>query len=103
MSIFSEIKKAVHSVDPSARIILFGSHARGDHNADSDIDVLILLDKDQVTRQDEKRIKYPLYEIEFEHGRIISPLVLAVNEWESKHRITPFYESVMEEGTELSG
>lgn len=80
MNIISEIKEAVYSVDPSARIILFGSYARGDDNSESDIDVLILLDKDHVSRQDEKIIKYPLYEIEFEHGRINSPLVLAKNQ-----------------------
>jgi len=31
---------------PDATIILYGSFARGDHRADSDIDLLILLNQD---------------------------------------------------------
>jgi len=86
---------------PDATIILYGSFARGDHRADSDVDLLILLNQDQVSRQDEKRIKYPLYELEFETGQIISPIVLSKSTWEHKHRITPFYENVTREGIVL--
>lgn len=72
--------------------------ARGDNHAGSDVDVLILLNKDRVTWSDEKRISFPLYNIEFDTGTIISPLILSKNEWESKHRITPFYHNVVKEG-----
>lgn len=48
-----------------------------------------------------KDIKYPLYDIEFETGRIISPLVLSRHDWESRHKITPFYENVTNEGVIL--
>ena len=82
-------------------MILYGSFARGDNNQNSDIDILILVDKDNLTREDKKRIKYPLYEIEFETGRIISPLVVSRNDWESLHRITPFYDNVKKEGVML--
>ena len=82
-------------------MILYGSFARGDNNQNSDIDILILVDKDNLTREDKKRIKYPLYEIEFETGRIISPLVVSRNDWESRHRITPFYDNVKKEGVML--
>lgn len=92
------IKNSVKSIDSSAIIILFGSYARGDNRKESDIDLLILLDKDSVTRSEEKQIKYPLYEIEFEIGKIISPIVLTMKDWKSKHKITPFYESVNQEG-----
>ena len=95
------IKDSVESIDPSATIILYGSFARGDNNPDSDIDILILLDKVVLTRDDKKRMKYPLYDIEFETGQIISPLVLSKQDWESRHRITPFYENVTNEGVIL--
>ncbi len=96
--ILQKIKKSIHAIEPDATVILYGSYARGTFTADSDIDVLILLEKDSVTRFDEKKIKYPLYEIEFETGTIISPLVLTRKDWENKHRITPFYENVVAEG-----
>jgi len=99
--ILEMIKKSVKSKDPNATVILYGSRARGDNRADSDVDILILLDQKRISREDEKRVKYPLYDIEFETGRIISPLVLTKSDWESRHRITPFYDRVNEEGVVL--
>lgn len=99
--ILSSIKQTIKSVDPSATIILYGSTARGDYGLDSDIDLLILIDKKVLSRDDKKRIKYPIYDIEFETGKIISPLVLSKQDWEIRHRITPFYENVSREGVQL--
>jgi uncharacterized protein len=100
-AILITIKKLVKDIDPRAKVILYGSFARGDNNKNSDIDLLILLDKEVITYQDEKQIKYPLYDLEFETGQIISPLVLSKLDWENRHRITPFYANVKQEGIEL--
>jgi predicted nucleotidyltransferase len=99
--ILVSIKQLVHNVDPKAQVILYGSFARGDNKKGSDIDILILLDKKNITYQDEKQIKYPLYDLEFDTGQIISPLVLSKSDWELRHRITPFYANVKQEGIEL--
>lgn len=92
------IKTSVNSTDPDAILILYGSYARGDYRYDSDVDLLVLLNQEKITRIDEKRIKYPLYDIEFETGTIISPLVFSKKDWETRHRITPFYENVLKDG-----
>ena len=60
------IKKSVSKTEPNAVLILYGSYARGDYRDDSDLDLLVLVDKDIISRFDQKRIKYPLYEIEFD-------------------------------------
>lgn len=88
-------------LDPTAKVIVFGSYARGENRKDSDLDLIILLNKKKITRIDEKRIKYPLYDIEFESGQVISPLVLSKSDWETRHKITPFYQNVVSEGFEL--
>ena len=54
------VKTAVRSIDPNASLILYGSYARGDYNENSDIDLLVLINKEKVTRAGEKKIKYPL-------------------------------------------
>ena len=95
------IKTAVCSVDPNADLILYGSYARGDYNENSDIDLLVLINKEKITRAVQKKIKYPLYDIEFETGTIISPMVFSKKDWETKHRKTPFYENIYKEGQVL--
>ena len=89
------------STVPNAKLVLYGSYARGTNTNASDVDLLILVDKDKITWPEEKRITYPLYDIEFETGTRISPLVLPIKDWESKHRITPFYKNVVREGIVL--
>ena len=99
--ILYRIKNSVQDSDPEATVILYGSFARGDQKKTSDIDLIILLNKEEINREDEKRVKYPLYDIEFDTGRIISPLVFSRNDWNTRHRITPFYSNVMKEGITL--
>jgi len=98
--IIKRIKNKVHSIDPSAKVILYGSYARGDFNENSDIDLLILVDKKKITSEDERKLSYPLYDIEFDTGVIISPLVYSKKEWENR-RVTPFSENVNKEGIRL--
>jgi len=95
------IKEKVKTQAPNATVILYGSYARGDNTDQSDIDLLILLEKEKVTRADEMRVTYPLYDIEFDTGTMISPLVYAKKDWETRHKITPFYENVKRDGRVL--
>ena len=99
--ILKQIKERVHRVNPSARIILYGSFARGDNHEDSDIDLLILVNEETITYAEEKKITYPLYDLEFETGQIISPIVKPVKEWEKTYSITPLYENIQRENIEL--
>jgi predicted nucleotidyltransferase len=99
--ILSRIKQIVRSNEPLATIILFGSFARGDNKKYSDIDILILVDKEKISYSDEIRIKYPLYDLEFDTGKVISPMVLSRRDWETRHSITPFYKNIKLEGVLL--
>ena len=95
------IRDSVRATDPQAILILYGSYARGDYDEQSDIDLLILLDKEKITHDDRVRISYPLYDIQFDLGVLISPVVYSKQLWGNKHMITPFYENVSKEGVVL--
>ncbi|MEI6754779.1 MAG: nucleotidyltransferase domain-containing protein [Paludibacter sp.] len=97
-NILIEIKKRVEEKDSSAKIYLYGSRAKGTATKNSDWDLLILLNREKITTEIENEITYPLYDLEFETGEIISPMVYTINDWITKYCITPFYKNVMKEG-----
>lgn len=99
--ILTEIKNIVQRVEPDATIILFGSYARGEQNINSDIDLLILINKEKMTWEDEKRITYPLYNFQFMENIPISPVVKTKTEWELKFRNTDFYLNINDDGIQL--
>lgn len=98
IEILKKIKLIVFRCEPDAKIYLYGSRARGTAKPDSDWDLLILLNKEHISDEEERKLTYPLFDLEFETGEVISPMVYSENEWKTKYRVTPFYLNVMKEG-----
>lgn len=96
--LLQRIKNAVHKVEPKATIILYGSRARGDNKPDSDWDILILFDKTKIPLKEKDDILMNIYDIELETDNIISPLISYKKEWQTEYYITPFFESVHNDG-----
>ncbi len=94
------IRHYINAIDPKADVILYGSRARGDERPDSDWDILILTDYsvDLIT---ERKFRNKLYDLELETGEPLSIFVYSKNDWQTKQRITPFYENVTQEGVRI--
>ena len=87
IEIIQQIKQIVNENEPTAQVYLYGSQARGDSKKTSDWDLLILLNQENISSETERKITYPLYDLEFEIGEIISPMVYSKKEWEIEFNV----------------
>lgn len=85
---------------PNARLILFGSQARGDANADSDWDLLIILDKNEIQYEDFDTYAYPFVALGWKFGEYFSSKLYTTAEWQTRKE-TPFYKNIQREGIVL--
>lgn len=99
--ILQSLKDKSNEIMPAnARVILFGSQARGDYREDSDWDVLILLDQHKLSSTDFDKFAYPFFELGWQLDIEIHPLLYTVIDWE-KRRSLSIYQDVKNEGVEL--
>lgn len=92
------ISARVHRSEPNAKVLLFGSRARGDARSDSDWDVMVLLGDDAKT--DRYDISDSMIRLGWDVGEVINPLVYKQKEWEMKS-FTPFFHNVMRDKVDL--
>ena len=86
---------------PEARVLLYGSRARGSASPESDFDLLVLTPA-PLSRETIRRVRDALYELELRYGVVVSTLFYSEKEWrDPRRRATPFYREVEREGVVL--
>jgi len=96
MIIASNVKQSI------ADVVLFGSYARGNFHADSDIDVLVILKKDDIKIKDQiNAISDDAMEAEG-YEDLLSVIIMTESQWEQAKKLsTPFYNSIINEGISI--
>lgn len=98
IELIETLKDILKRVVPNAQAILYGSEARGETRPDSDVDLLILFDNNEITLEEEEEITPPIYVMEFERRIVISPIVMTCKRWEEAKKQTLFYYNVLKDG-----
>jgi uncharacterized protein len=94
-----KVKQSVRSVDPDARVILFGSRARGDNKSSSDWDFLILTSH-KADESIKRQFRDVLIDTELEAEEVISTLIFSKDKW-NEYQITPLYKNISQDGVEI--
>ena len=101
-SLSREVKQALTDLygERLDRVILYGSYARGDFHAESDVDYLVVLRDEEVKHGTEIRyMGSPIGELSADYDLFISVKPVAIQ----KYRFSqlPFYQNVRWEGITL--
>ena len=84
------------------QVILYGSYARGDFNADSDVDIMVLVD---LTDEEIRKFSDALSELGFdynvEYDIWFMPVVKNIDHFQYWCQAYPFYSNVAKEGIAL--
>jgi predicted nucleotidyltransferase len=82
------------------QVILFGSRARGEGDAESDLDVLVVLDDRDWRFHDEVALES--FDPSLKHGVLISAITMSKldYDWHKAHR-APLYRQIEQDGVDL--
>ena len=86
------------------KVILYGSYARGDFRADSDVDIMVLLDmSDLDLKAYSQQLSYMTYDFNLDNNLNIKPIAKSEDHFKKWVVNYPFYANVYKEGVVLYG
>ncbi len=98
----AEFKQAMQQLYGArlAKVILYGSYARGDFHPESDVDVAVVLTDEEINRLDEIHTISPVaMELSFKYETQVSYVVLAENRLATSQNL--FIKNVRKDGVSL--
>lgn len=99
----TDLQAILHTVTDAAKerygeqlqsVILYGSYARGDQDADSDIDVFVLVD----TEDRPSPFCDVVASLLLQYGVLVSIVVKNRTQFEKYKDVLPYYQAVLKEG-----
>lgn len=107
ININNQVQNFIKSVqellgDRLKKIILYGSYARGDYKNNSDVDIMILTDLNEIEIEEYRdKISDIAYDIELDTGIMLSPVLKNIEKYNSRIDVVPFYKNIEKEGVVL--
>lgn len=100
-ALLKRIKSVVLAIEPSATLALYGSRARGEATAESDWDILIVVEG-AVSHSRKTALWDALYLLELETGESIGATIKSRSEWNENPivRASAFYQNLEREALE---
>jgi uncharacterized protein len=101
LGIVSELRRRLEALygDRLEHVILYGSQARGDADAESDIDVLVVLSGEVDSVQEIDCSGNPIWDLSLEHGLAISRVFVSHDRFRTE--VSPLLMNVRREGVEI--
>jgi predicted nucleotidyltransferase len=97
LAILKELKALLGKKVSLIQMRLFGSRARGDHAADSDMDVFVEVER--LSSAEKIKIKEAAWEVSLKHGRVITPLIFSRHELvDTPLRSASIVQNILREG-----
>lgn len=101
LSELAELLKQVYG-DKLKAVILYGSVARGNEDEDSDVDVMVLVDGNNLDlKKYDDKLSEVSTDISLKYLKVFSIIDVSYQEYRDWRNVSPFYKNVSEEGVVL--
>lgn len=102
VSIFAKEAQSIYGSKLNG-IILYGSCARGDNAADSDIDILLLLSVAPEEIGNERNKIFDISdELDLKYDVVLAPVFQSVDTYNKYMQVSAFYQNIQREGVRIA-
>jgi len=106
LAILLEVKEEALKLfgDKLRELILYGSYARDEQDPESDIDIMILVDEEEVTlRKYRNKIVDIMTDLSLKYDTFISITKTTYSRYNEYLDVLPYYQNIYKEGVEIYG